>query len=382
MSKIFALPKIKNELYFGIFVLILKVYGEASSILPFYNDTIDTLLAVIGVGCLAFHCVKIRYYKKKELFIYVFFSVLALSSTILVGSYNIFITVVTCLAIRKEKTSDIVNFIFKYESLFFVLHLLYALLRIPLLGDTYLNIIDGVVRYDMGFGHPNRFSILLFNLLLMWIWLHFSKIKYSEIVIIFIISLINYSITKTRTNEIAIVLLLVILIFYKWFPQKVSSILKWSAMTIVPILSICSMALVILYQRGGNVIVVLLDEILSARIRLGAYAYDHYGLSLLGENLSNIKIQYDVIYRLQYLTFDNIYTDILMRQGAIWLFILVILFFLLAKRKNDSINFAIVAWGIYGITEVHGLNVYMLFTILLINELFEKRQDNRRKSTI
>lgn len=60
-----------------------------------------------------------------------------------------------------------------------------------------------------------------------------------------------------------------------------------------------------------------------------------------------------------------------MRQGAIWLLVIAVLFYRLARKRNDSFNFAIVAWGIYGITEVHGLNVYMLFVILLVNELFE-----------
>lgn len=371
MNKGFTLPKIKNELYLGVFILILKVYGEASSILPFYNDNLDTLLAVAGIGCLTIHCLKMRYYKKREFFTYAFFAILALISTIRVGNYNIFLTVATCLTIRGEKTSDVVDFIFKYESFFFGMHLLYALLRIPLTGDTYSKVISGVVRYDMGFGHPNRFSILLFNLLLMWIWLNFSTINYTEIMIIFIISLINYSITKTRTNEIALIFLLSILLFYKWFPKKVSFFLKWFAMTVVPILSMGSMFFVVLYQRGGNALATELDIILSSRIRLGAYAYEHYGLSFLGRNLSNIKIQYDTVYRLNSFTFDNIYTDILMRQGAVWLLIITALFFLLARKKDDNINFAIVAWGIYGITEVHGLNVYMLFVMLLVNEFFE-----------
>lgn len=371
MNKKFALPKIKNELYLGILILMLKVYGEASSILPFYNDNFDTMLAMLGIACLFSHCLRMRYYRKKEFFYYVLFSILALSSILLVGNYNIFITVVTCLAIRGEKTEDVINFIFRYASLFFGLHLLYALLRIPLTGDTYAKIINGVVRYDMGFGHPNRFSILLFNLLLMWIWLHFSEINYTGLAVIFIISLINYSITRTRTNEIAIAILLMILALYRRFPKKISLLLRWLAMTIVPMLSFLSMMMVMLYQKGKNVFAVSLDTILSGRIRLGAYAYEHYGLSLFGKNLTDVKIQYDAVYGLNAFTFDNIYTDILMRQGAIWLLVIAVLFYRLARKRNDSFNFAIVAWGIYGITEVHGLNVYMLFVILLVNELFE-----------
>ena len=65
MNKKFALPKIKNELYLGILILMLKVYGEASSILPFYNDNFDTMLAMLGIACLFSHCLRMRYYRKK-----------------------------------------------------------------------------------------------------------------------------------------------------------------------------------------------------------------------------------------------------------------------------------------------------------------------------
>lgn len=56
---------------------------------------------------------------------------------------------------------------------------------------------------------------------------------------------------------------------------------------------------------------------------------------------------YDAVYGLNAFTFDNIYTDILMRQGAIWLLVIAVLFYRLARKRNDSFNFAIVAWGIY-----------------------------------
>ena len=85
------------------------------------------------------------------------------------------------------------------------------------------------------------------------------------------------------------------------------------------------------------------------------------------------KVTYDSVYRLNYFTFDNIYTDITMQQGLIWVIILAVLFFLIAIKRNDANNFAIIAWGVYGITEVHGLNVYMLFVVLLVNELFFKK---------
>lgn len=42
-------------LYMGLLIMIIKVYANASSIL-IYNDNVDTLLSVVGIGCLALHC--------------------------------------------------------------------------------------------------------------------------------------------------------------------------------------------------------------------------------------------------------------------------------------------------------------------------------------
>lgn len=373
MRKKKELPKISNFLYLGIFILILKTYGAASSIIPFYNELLDTCLSLFGCLCLVLHCILKRYYDIKIFFIYIVVGCLALYSVVVVDNYNILITVVTCFAIRGEKTSDVIEFVFKWEVILFLLHLTYALLRIPLTGENYLQIISGVSRYDMGFGHPNRFSILVFNLLIMWIWLNFSTIKFKNIIVIFLISIVNYMITRTRTNEVAITMLLVILFCWKINSKTMSSWLKNVAMLIVPILELCSVGVVILYSHGTNAVLDMLDIILSGRIRLGAYAYEHYGITFLGQQILSSKVTYDSVYRLNYFTFDNIYTDITMQQGLIWVIILAVLFFLIAIKRNDANNFAIIAWGVYGITEVHGLNVYMLFVVLLVNELFFKK---------
>ena len=53
-----------------------------------------------------------------------------------------------------------------------------------IINDSYAQVLYGVVRYDMGFGHPNRVSILLFNLLIMWIWLNFDRLQKLKIIII------------------------------------------------------------------------------------------------------------------------------------------------------------------------------------------------------
>ena len=170
-------------------------------------------------------------------------------------------------------------------------------------------------------------------------------------------------VTKTRTNEIALLIMLGLLSLYIYIPRALSRLFKIVSKYIVVILAGISMAASILYVNGGELFKVI-DVIFSGRIRLGAYAYKNFGLTLLGRNLSNVVVKYDDIFRLKQFTFDNIYTDLCMQQGIIWLVTIILLFYKLNQLNNDKINFAIIAWAIYGITEVHGLNVYMLFPIL------------------
>ena len=93
-NKIIKMPKIPNMLYMGLLIMIIKVYANASSIL-IYNDNVDTLLSVVGIGCLALHCLT-KKYNIKTIIIYTIFVLLGLISIIKMGNYNIFITVVTC----------------------------------------------------------------------------------------------------------------------------------------------------------------------------------------------------------------------------------------------------------------------------------------------
>ena len=104
IRKIRKLPKI-NNFYILVFYFILKVYGSASSILPFYNDIIDTCLSLLGSCCMVIHCIQKRFYNTRTFLIYVFVACLSVYSIVVIGNYNIFITVITCFAIRGEKNS-------------------------------------------------------------------------------------------------------------------------------------------------------------------------------------------------------------------------------------------------------------------------------------
>ena len=118
------LPRIRNELYLGMFLMIIKVSLSQSSIVP-YNEAVDNFLSLFAAFLLAFYIVKEKY-SIKTLFIYAFIALVALYSTVKTGNNGFLITIITCLAIRNQDMDRVIDFIFRYEAIFLVIHTLLA----------------------------------------------------------------------------------------------------------------------------------------------------------------------------------------------------------------------------------------------------------------
>ena len=132
----------------------------------------------------------------------------------------------------------------------------------------------------------------------------------------------------------------------------------------------------------GHSIVRFLDTMLSNRIKLGAYGFANYGITMFGDNMMNNIVVWDSYWRLNSHTFDCLYSYLAMNQGLIWLIISSVLFFALAKKSDMKINICIIVWAFYGITEVHGLNGYQCFPVLLLVLLFNHKKVISTKNNV
>lgn len=369
MAQNFTIPKIRNILQLGIFLMVVKVSFSLSSILA-YSNLADNILSFSSAACFAL-CILYKKYSVKALVVYVLIGGLALYSSLKINNYEVLITVLTCLAIRDKDIDEICVFLYKYEMLFLSLHTAYSIVRHFLLNESLVLVVSGISRYHFGMGHPNRFSMYLFNLMLLWMYLNFKRLNNKNVFGFLLIGVSSYVFTQTRTNLMEIIIIAGLLLIWINVPTKtrVENILKKISMYIVPVLAGFTMLCVYLYS-SGNDIVKAVDLFLSSRIRLGAYAFHKYGLTILGQPVS-YDIKYDTFWRLNTFTFDNTYTFLCISQGIIWLVIISVLFYKLAKYGTARICFTIIAWALYGITEVHGLNVCMCFPVMLIALLFD-----------
>lgn len=356
-----TLPKPASTLDIGLLLMIIKVFISMSNILP-QSAIVDNMLSFASAGILAFTILQQKL-TINRLVAYGIITVLALYTSIITEQFGFLITVIAIMAIAGRNFDKIIYFIYHWELLLFVVHTAIALLWNLLPGVSIVQTISGVERYNFGFGHPNTFSAYLFNLIIMWVWLHYKQLNKKNVLLILLLGLVSYAFTKTRTSTLDIVAFCIIISLAKHYTDN--TLLSNIAKFIVPI---CTGVIYILITQfpSGNLWVILIDNILSARIRLGSYAYYRYGLTFFGQPVSFTDVTWDPVWRLNGLTFDCTYTNLMIMQGIVWIIILSCGFYLLGRQKDNRVSISIIVWALYAITEVQGMNGFLCFPVLLL----------------
>ena len=373
MRKINNLPKIDIFLQLGIILMAIKTLCSQSKVI-YYNDYLDTFLSIMSA--VSFTMVIIRQkYSLKLLVLYGCIAVLGIINIYLTGDFTLFITIMTCLVITNEEFDNIIKHIYFYQMLFFLIHCFIAAISIILTGDNLSSVIGGVTRYQFGFVHPNTFSIYFFQLALLWSWIHFSSLKHKNIFKIFALSFVVFLFTKTRTLLISTCILCILLEISKSQKKQVINLLNILAKYVAIMCTVFILIMTFNYKLN-NPVILKIDDLLTGRIKLGAYAYETLGITWLGQ--AGIEsVHWDQFWRLNSHTYDCVYTYFAMEKGIIWLVILCACFFELSKKRNKKINIFLIVWSLYAVTEVHPIYCYQCFPILLISQLLPSSEDKQ-----
>ena len=371
MKKTIIIPNIFSEdkgLHIGIILACIKVFISVSEIFSGLAF-LDTFLSV--AAALAFiMCIAVDRYPVRTLIVYAALLFLSLITSINIGNLGIWLTVLTCLAVRTRNFDKAIQCIFLCEFFWGLASVIISLFLLVAGNDSGFIYIQGVRRFGFGFNHPNTFSIYLFNLVLMWIWLNFEQISTGNILILILIEAAGYIGARTKTAAINMIVIFVFLVWGIRRPKTVD-IMTAFAKYITPVCAIFTFVTTFFYASGKQ-ISNYSDNFLTHRIRLGAYILNYFGITWLGQEISDRTVIWDPVWRLDSFTFDNIYTYFISNIGIVWLLAVCVLFYKLAAKRSVKISICIIAWALYGITEVHGINIYLLFPLLLSVLLFNK----------
>ena len=367
----YRLPRINTCFKLGLLCLIIKTVFGTSNILRI-EGIADDLLSAAGsvflfVSVLKKGCRPITYC------VYLALMVLAAYTSYKMGNLRMVMVTALCVAANRQRIDDVVRFLLSYETIFLLLHVLLALAT-SLFGKNNSVYMSGEMKYTFGFGHPNTFSCLLTNLLIMWSWLNYDRLKTSHVLTQVFIVLFFYIFTGTRTILLTVFIFAILFFYLKVSKRNLNLLLRY----IIPMAVVCHLIAIPLYI-GGNPIAVALNKALSTRIKLGAYWYTQRGLSLLGQNIMDTNVTWDEVWQLAgSAPFDNIYTFLMINVGMVWLLVLSVLFYRTSLLKNAKYNLFLILWALYGVTEVHGINPVMLFPLLILAIDVKKEKSETR----
>lgn len=371
-------PRVNTFVDLGLLLFVLKTGFDVSGILP-HNTIVDNIIIVVGLGAFVISVLQ-QHYSANTLFKYAMVTALSLCSTLASGQSVIIITVITILAIRQLNFTTVIRKLRIWSTWFLCVHsICFALLYF--MGQTQLFSTDGQgrVRASFGFGHANSFSIYVFNIILMWIWEKYDELSWKNVFAVAVIDTVLFQLTDSKTFYFCalVFLLLLMVILCKKLP--VGWIIE-AAKLIFPTLSLLFLSAYGLLLKG-NLLIRALDKALTGRITLGAYALQKYGVSFMGQKLNFGSMTWTPEWQLNYFTLDCTYTSLWINIGWLWTIILIGCFFLIAQKGSIKTSVFIIMWALYAISEVHGLDAYLCFPILMISTLLDnkyKRESSKR----
>lgn len=359
----------------GISIFIIKIFLEMNVFFKISSlvDNCLVLLACVAIIVSYWHK---RYSKKRLLFIGISTFILAFFSK-RIDNYYFFISWLIICRLDKNNFQRIIKLIYKIEVILviFIIVISIIYLTFDYKIDLLFSYRRGVKAFNFGFIHPNLFSVILVNVLNMWIWLNYNRITKKVYIYLFIINICSYYFTKTRTSFIIFNFLLFMIFIIKNYNQKfLKVVLNLLSKYLFFILGLTIALLTHLYLKN-NEISLMINKILTTRIHLAAYALINYKYTILGQ-IINFKINWDPIFKLNSFTFDCLYSQLFFNLGIIWFIFLSFSFYKISKKLDEKSKILLIIWYLYGIAEVHGLLCFFGFQILFLGLIFKENNQN------
>lgn len=362
-------PARKYILYFALAVYVLEQVLFFSDIFPFSVGT-EKVLKLIYVLTIAVVFLLQDYSPK----LYLAYGLLGAACVLTrLGSGLMFwvYSVITILALRQEDISDVFRFLRWCLTIsLLILTLAFAVKYFQ--GQRQFIEIDNVGRrrVRLAFVHANTLAIYILNLILLWIWEKYDSIGPKAIASLLLISLAVYLLTDCRTAFLCEILLCLMIILAK-YGGKAAGLLHFGARWAVPAAAVFMLACSMMWlapNRGP--FLEKANHLLSGRVYLSAYAVKHFGFTLFGQSMPLDPVTVSPEWPTPFIALDCVYSVFCCCIGAIWLILICVSFYKLAKLRDLRISIFLILWAFYGASETLTLYVILFSPLLLVSILF------------
>jgi hypothetical protein len=353
--------------FYGLNLFVKYTLGRSNSLLS---------ISLYGLLALKIICTD---YDKREIVISA--ALLAVSAMSCIASKDMtwVFNVLVVISMKDVKVDDIL------KGMFWMALLGFAMVTISsLLGKGDIAILEkdygrgGVeARYCLGYGHPNQLHLYFFRVVLLGVGAYFDRIKWPHMVIIFMLNLLLYGLTASRTGTLMGMALVAIWFWYHYLPNFVKS-RGWKICLFIGVTAMVLFPFVYGFLYENSEILQQVNQWMTGRLQLGMQALSQFPITLWG-NDSELNYGYSVdMGGLHILLYNGVVISVLY-----WTGILLCLWKGLKENRTYMIM-VVVLFVLYSLSEFSaieriGRNISMLYLSEIV--FYRKMGKNRSKNS-
>ena len=311
-----------------------------------------------------------KYTSKREIIIDVIIILISLISMYITKSTIFFVNIMFIIVFKDMSLDKFIKFDIKLRAS--LVGLLFVTYFLGLTNSEVMYRDNGIARYSLGFQHPNLLGAYVLSICAEYIYLRYKKINFVDYIVLVVVTILLTIITDSRSAQIGMILLLIFTLIGKINNGKLLDMkgIKCGLTYLPIIMTVVSIGLAIWFETKDNFIVGF-DKILSTRINCMHDFLYHYGITVLGSELTNLGN-----FGKWLSTLDNSYLYVLMQNGIIVLLGLIVGLSKVnkdnLKNKNYNVVVILAMYAIYGFVETYftlvKTNPFLLCLSFLIYE--------------
>lgn len=307
-------------------------------------------------------------YTVNEVIISFLLCILGLGTYIVTKRQGVLLSIITIIGLKNISYEKVFKVAFGVRLILYILTISLAILGI-LENKKIIHWRDSAgffYRYSLGYSHPNLLHSTLFILVILFIYLFYKKLNIKLYSFIFLVNLLIYKFSVSRTGFYGVIATILFTIFMK----NSKGIFKYKIIKlVVPGCILFTFITAILYEKVE--FINILDRLLSGRIGYTSYFLNNYSMSLFGNNL---YLDDNLI--------DNSYIILLANYGIIIFVLYLISYNKIIKKyitlKMDKELIMIVCFSVYGITEGFLSNIFMNLSLVYIADIIFNTKSGKR----
>lgn len=339
-----------------------------------YAGELSLILRACAAGLVLIKLVLDRHYSLTSLLCLIAVGLVLLVVYVKSGYSHIFYLLIICLGLRNVDNETIVSLDFWARIALCVFIVCCSLTGIIENYVTYRTN-SSVLRYSIGFNHPNTVASMVLSFILEEAWVSQRRPTGFYTVVIWLIAAITYLITANRT---AVLIMAVFPVALWWFKdcsieRKKNQYGGIAFAAFFP--AVVAFSFLAMTSCRNSDFFRMIDKALSNRFYNANVIFNAYGIPMIGQRVALVSVKTARLTNSSIALLDVAYLRMLIQAGPIVLGLMAILYGSAINRawKNGSrllvLMFCI--FFIFGLCESAFNNVFMNFTLLFAaKELF------------